>query len=126
MLEWDDFGESFLVPRNHKTLERLKGTAHYRRAFGDIKETPREFIATILLPGIQREDIVISISRHGIGVHGQRHEQKRDAGRGIQLQRSYLGFYRYFSLPKDADLNGIKADFDNDVLQLRIPKIPKQ
>ena len=95
----------------------------------DIQETDKEIVAKIEMPGIAKEDIFLAATEDGIEVKAQRRSEIRqeDKKKGFyKLERSQSGFYRYFSLPKDADTTCIESTFKNGVLELRIPKKMKK
>ena len=55
---------------------------------------------------------------------GERKEEKKEEGEGgfVRMERSYGRFTRSFRLPPHVDLNAIKAQLNNGVLQLTVPK----
>ncbi len=55
---------------------------------------------------------------------GERKEEKKEEGEGgfVRMERSYGSFTRSFRLPPNVDANAIKAEMNNGVLQLTVPK----
>lgn len=55
---------------------------------------------------------------------GERKEEKKEEGEGgfVRMERSYGSFTRSFRLPPNVDANSIKAEMNNGVLQLTVPK----
>jgi HSP20 family protein len=91
----------------------------------DIKETSRELRLDFELPGIKEEDVELEVENGVLTVRGQKsaeREEESDEGRYHLVERSYGSFYRSFQLPQGVDSDQIKADFDNGVLHVRIPK----
>ena len=83
----------------------------------------------IELPGVKSEDIDISAHDNQLTVKGEKRAQRQERGRSYFFsEREYGAFLRTFRLPSDADSDGITADFQDGVLQLRVPKVgpPKE
>ena len=99
--------------------------SNYRQPLSDIWETDNEIIATVELPGVKKEDIEVSAKDNGIEIKVEKKDEHKtdDKKKGIyRLERQYSGFYRFFSMPENADLNNVHASYKNGVLELKIPK----
>ena len=102
--------------------------ANYRKPLTDIYETESNFVASLEMPGVKKEDIRISATNDGISVKVEKNEEKetKDKEKGFYCcERRHAGFYRQFSLPDGTDLDKIKADLKDGVLKLTIPKTEK-
>lgn len=90
----------------------------------DIRENDQEIDIDFELPGIRPEDVNINVENGILTVSGEkRAERKEDEeGRYHLVERSYGSFFRSFQLPQGVDESQIKAEFDNGVLTIRIPK----
>jgi HSP20 family protein len=91
----------------------------------DVSEDDKTYKITAELPGLNANDMSVSISGDMLTLRGekrQEHEEK-DANRHIS-ERSYGAFERSFSLPANVDQAGITAAFVNGVLTLSLPKSP--
>ena len=101
---------------------------NYAEPLADIYETGKEIVAKIELPGIDKDDIKIKATEDGIEIKGEKKdeikEEDRKKGR-YRLERSYSGFYRYFSLPDNADADNIDASYKDGLLEVKIPKTEK-
>ena len=52
--------------------------------------------------------------------------KKEDSKKEIfRSERSYSGFYRYFSLPQNAKSDQMQAKYENGLLEIVIPKSPE-
>ena len=75
------------------------------------------------LPGVETDDIDISVDGNNLTVKGEKHSEKTSEGRTYYFsEREYGAFQRTFRLPPDADASGITADHSKGVLTLRVPK----
>lgn len=105
--------------------ERSMVEKNFREPLSDVIDKGNEIIARIEMPGINKEDINISVTDDGVEIKAEKKDEykEEDKKKGkLRLERSYSGFYRYFNLPQDADKDKIEAVCKNGILELRIPK----
>lgn len=89
----------------------------------DVSETDAEYHLSADLPGINREDVQISIEEGYLTLRGERREEMKDESENyLRMERRYGSFYRSLPLPAHVDAGEAKASFDNGVLHVRIPK----
>ena len=90
----------------------------------DIEELEDSFLFSFDLPGVKTEDIKIDLKEGRLTVSGERkRESRRKDGEGFErIEKSYGQFQRSFQLPNQIDEDGVKAAFDNGILEVRIPK----
>jgi HSP20 family protein len=92
----------------------------------DLVETDEHFVLRADLPGLAQEDVAIELEDNVLTISGERkaeHEQ-RDEGY-YRIERAYGQFSRSLTLPEGVDAEGIVANFDRGVLEVKIPK-PEQ
>lgn len=90
----------------------------------NIKETSKEFVVEVDIPGIKKEDVKIELENNRLTVSGVRNESKEESDSKHYLSESYCGsFIRSFSLPTTVDENNVQARYENGVLRLKIPKL---
>jgi HSP20 family protein len=90
----------------------------------DISETEQAYFIHAELPGVQKEDIKISISEDKIlSISGEKKksEQVQDEN-FVRMERFYGTFLRTFTLPEHIQSSSIKADFTNGILEISLPK----
>jgi HSP20 family protein len=107
------------APRNGGTLGRWIPAM-------DLVETDDHFVLTADLPGLTREDIAIEFEGDVLTLSGERkvdHEQRKDGF--YRIERASGTFSRSLTLPDGVDVDAVSAQFDNGVLEVRIPK-PEQ
>jgi HSP20 family protein len=90
----------------------------------DISETEQAFIIHAELPGVQKEDIKISISEDNIlSISGEKKKSEQIQDKNfVRMERFYGTFRRTFTLPDHIQSSSIKADFTNGILEISLPK----
>jgi len=75
------------------------------------------------LPGVERDDIDISLDDGVLTVKGEKRSEREEEGEGYFFsEREYGRFQRTFRLPGDVMDDKVSADFSNGVLKIRVPK----
>ncbi len=97
----------------------------------DISETKDAYIIKGELPGVEKEDVDISIDDNLLSIRGEKkYEKSVDEDQSYRTECVYGSFERSFTLPKQVDINNVDAVFKNGVLKLTMPKAeeakPKQ
>lgn len=91
----------------------------------EVRETDDALVFKADMPGIQTEDLDISLTGDQLVISGKReHEQEQDEGQFGTYERSYGSFMRSFSLPESADVDNIRSELKDGVLTLVVPKKP--
>jgi HSP20 family protein len=89
----------------------------------DIYETHDEMILAAEIPGLDEKDIAIQIEDNTLSIKGERQFAKETKEENYRrIERSYGSFCRSFSLPGHIDQEKIKADHENGVLKITMPK----
>lgn len=91
----------------------------------DLLETADEYIVIAELPGVNRDDVHISV--HGDGrltLSGVRQERERPCEEYHRVERGHGSFSRTFHLPIPVDADRITADLRDGVLTVTCPKAP--
>jgi len=89
----------------------------------DVKEEKERFVLYADLPGIDPDDIEVSMDKGILTIKGERSsESTQETDRFSRIERSYGSFHRRFALPDSADPEGIQARGRNGVLEIVIPK----
>jgi HSP20 family protein len=92
----------------------------------DIREEDNRFVLEADIPGIEPEDIEITMEDGVLTLKGRREIRARDEANGYRrIERVSGSFYRRFTLPDTADSEAIEARFNHGVLEVSIPKLPK-
>ena len=89
----------------------------------DIFEDKDHLVLEAELPGMNRDDFDLSFENNVLTLSGERKfEKKTDEGNYHRVERSYGSFTRSFTLPQTVTADGAKAEFNNGVLHVTLPK----
>ncbi|MCX6645946.1 MAG: Hsp20/alpha crystallin family protein [bacterium] len=89
----------------------------------DIIEKPDGWIFKAELPEVKLEDISVTVEDGILSIKGERKfEEEIKEEHYTRIERQYGSFERRFSLPAGIDEEGVKADYRNGVLTLKVPK----
>jgi len=89
----------------------------------DIFETENELVLTAEVPGIEDKDIEIKIEDNTLSLKGERKFEKETKEENYhRIERAYGSFYRSFTLPTYIDQDKIRAEHQNGVLKITMPK----
>jgi HSP20 family protein len=86
-------------------------------------EKEDRFIVKAELPGINEEDIDVSVIGETLTIKGERKaETKTKEEEYYCCERSYGSFFRSISLPSTVDVKRIEASYSDGVLEITLPK----
>jgi HSP20 family protein len=89
----------------------------------DIYETGQELVVKADLPEVDLKDLDIRVENDILTIRGERKfEKKVNEDNYLRVERAYGAFNRSFSLANTVNSEAIKADYQNGVLTLTIPK----
>ena len=89
----------------------------------DLLETVDHFVLRADLPGLRQEDVAIELEDNVLTISGERKAEHEERQEGYyRVERAFGGFSRSLTLPKGVDASAVTAEFDNGVLEVRIPK----
>ena len=78
---------------------------------------------TAELPGMEREDLKVSVEDGAIVLRGEKKQDVHSEENGCyRLERAHGSFTRTIPMPENADPEHTLAKFDNGVLTLTVPK----
>jgi HSP20 family protein len=89
----------------------------------DIFETEHELVVKADLPDVEPKDLDIRVENNILSIRGERKfESKVSQDKYLRVERVYGSFSRSFSLANTVNSEAIKADYQNGVLTLIVPK----
>lgn len=117
LVRWDPFRELMNVQ------QQLSSCGTWAPVV-DIFEKGDDLVICAELPGLERDDVDISIENNTLVLRGERKRktefEEKDAYR---LERTFGSFTRSFTLPKTVDSERISASYKDGVLELTLPKV---
>ncbi|KAJ6432574.1 hypothetical protein OIU84_019750 [Salix udensis] len=123
---WDPFQDfpftsaAMSAPRSEFASE----TSAFANTRIDWKETPEAHVFKADLPGLKKEEVKVEIEEGRVlQISGERSKEKEEKDdTWHRLERSSGRFLRRFRLPENAKLDQVKADMENGVLTVTVPK----
>ena len=89
----------------------------------DLVETDDNLVLRADLPGLTEDDVAIEIKDGVLTVSGERKAEHEERSEGFyRVERAQGSFSRSLSLPGGVDVQAVEANFENGVLEVRIPK----
>ncbi|MDP8207024.1 MAG: Hsp20/alpha crystallin family protein [Candidatus Electryonea clarkiae] len=88
----------------------------------DIAESENAYKISMDLPGMNREDVDITIEDNVLTIEGERVSKFDEKDTMHRNERNYGKFARKFNLKNSFDNSKIDASFDNGVLTIELPK----
>jgi HSP20 family protein len=89
----------------------------------DIIEEKDRFVLRADAPGVNPDDIEISMENGVLSIAGSREQEKSEEREGLRrIERVSGRFYRRFTLPDTADSENVAARYEKGILEVTIPK----
>jgi HSP20 family protein len=123
-----------ILPRNWLRERRLGWPASAGFSSGLDVRTPKidvldrkdELFIKAELPGIDKDDIEVSMTDNTITIRGtSKKEEKEEKGDYYRCEISQGSFSRSMSLPAEVDINKSEAKFKDGILELTLPKLER-
>ena len=93
----------------------------------DVKEEEDKYIVTADIPGVDPNDIEVTVENNVLSISGKRESEKKEEREGYRrIERSSGRFFRRFALPQTVDDSKVSARTEKGVLHITIPKSEKQ
>lgn len=131
MIPWEPYREAMSL---RQAMERLLGQSLVRPLTPwpeigmvdvpiDIYQTDKDVVVKATLPGVDAEDVEISISGDILTIKGEHSEEEEiNEGDYIHREHRYGTFSRSLTLPVSVNSDMADATFDKGVLTLTLPK----
>jgi HSP20 family protein len=87
----------------------------------DVTESNDEFLITVEIPQVAKEDVHVEIQNHMLNIKGERKYENEDK-KAHRIERFYGSFQRSFKLPENVQENKIHADQKDGMLYVNLPK----
>ncbi len=93
----------------------------------DLIDKKDRLVARIELPGVEKEDVKISLSENNLTIQGEIEKDKETKKEDYYCcERAYGTYSRTISLPAEIDQDKITAKFKNGILEITMPKKPEK
>ena len=89
----------------------------------DLLEREDSLVLRADLPGLKEDDVQIEVRDNVLTISGERRAEFEDSEQGYyRIERAFGSFSRSLTLPEGVDSDKIEANFENGVLEVKIPK----
>lgn len=90
----------------------------------DVTEQDKAYAIHAEIPGVNKEDIHVSIDGAVVSISAERRNQKevRDSDKILRSERYFGKISRSFQLPQEVDESQASAKYSEGVLELLLPK----
>ena len=117
--ELDQVFDRYLMPQTGVN-------GHDWRPLVDIRETDEGYRLDLELPAVKPEDLSVTLHDGVLRVAGERQAgNEEDSGRVHRSERYFGRFERSFRLPKDVDVDAIKATAKDGIVSIAVGKSEK-
>ena len=89
----------------------------------DLVEEGDHYVLRADVPGVSEDDVKVELEDNVLTISGERKSEREQRKNGYyRIERAWGRFARSLTLPEGVDADGIKARFENGVLEVTIPK----
>ena len=93
----------------------------------DVLDQENNILIKATLPGVKKEDLVVSTTDHSVTIRGStREEEKEEKGEYYRREIRSGNFLRTIPLPASIDEAAIKAKFKDGLLEVTLPKSERE
>jgi len=112
------FDDAFMLPSSSRGVSR--DDALSVRTPWDIIENENELKMRFNMPGLSKEDVKVSVEDGVLVIKGS--HKKEESENDSWSERSYSSYNTRLALPENCEMEKIKAELKNGVLNITIPK----
>src|SRR6185437_7554973 len=89
----------------------------------DVYEDEHNLVLKLEIPGVNEEDLKVSLENSTLTVSGERKFEKEEKEENFhRIERRYGSFLRTFRLPNTVDAENVDAAYDKGVLRITLAK----
>ncbi|MEN9217410.1 MAG: Hsp20/alpha crystallin family protein [Gloeomargarita sp. DG_2_bins_126] len=89
----------------------------------ELQDTPDALILKAEIPGVEKENLDVSVTREAVQIAGEHRFEKREEDKGtVRTELRYGRFQRVIPLPVPVAHDQSKAEYRNGILTLTLPK----
>jgi len=99
------------------------GDGHWSMPAVDMYQTDHEVVIKAAIPGVKTEDVQINVTGEVLTIKGEMKEKEEVKEKAYHLREQRWGaFERTIALPTDVIADKAKAEFENGILTISLPK----
>lgn len=92
----------------------------------DIKESETDYVVSVEVPGVAKDDVDIRLEGNRLTIRGEKKQEKKEDKENYHcVERHYGSFERTLTLPQDANVDDVSANFKDGVLTIDIKRKAK-
>lgn len=89
----------------------------------DVKESKDDVVIVADIPGVNKEDIEVSVHGDILTIKGEKKQETQEKGKDfIHTERFYGSFSKSISLPCETDISKADTNYKDGVLKIVLPK----
>ncbi|MCW3996603.1 MAG: Hsp20/alpha crystallin family protein [Candidatus Bathyarchaeota archaeon] len=89
----------------------------------DLEDQGKEYRLTVDLPGFKKEDVDIEVTEDTVTVNAKKAQTEEEKKKNyIRRERSAQTYYRTIQLPENIRSDEAKANLNNGILEITLPK----
>lgn len=112
---WDEFFGRVRVPEKWEEWEWSPAI--------DVSETDEAVVVRADVPGLDPQDIEVSLSGNILTIKGEKKKEKEEKKENFyRVERFYGSFVRSIELPTEVEGDKVEATYKNGVLKIVLPK----
>lgn len=127
MLYNNMFDDLFRINKEINKFFGSKDARFYKRYWPEtnIYNSEEKYVVVAKLPGLNKDDISISIKDNSLKISGKKQSEKKDNVNYHIQERRFGEFERNFLLNDRVQVENIQAELKNGLLIVDIPKSPE-
>lgn len=107
----------------HEEGSALANFPRWSLLAGELEETDKNVLVRLELPGMDKDDCIITIEGNLLRLSGEKRLQRETHDSTYHvMERAYGAFERSIPLPRNVNVEQAEASFKNGVLTVRLPK----
>jgi len=92
----------------------------------NIFENKDEFVVEVAAPGLAKKDFHLDIDNNVLEIKVEKEKETKEEKKDYtRKEYDYSGFVRFFTLPETVKTEKIKAEYENGILMVHLPKVPE-
>lgn len=127
LIKWNSFSE---LEKQLEDTFKWNGKSILQTGWSpivDVSDDDNQYMLEAEMPGMDEEDIEISLEDKLLVISGKKIIKKENEGKRFsRIERSSGSFSRSFTLPTTVEANEISASFNKGILTILIPKVPQK